>query len=331
MRKFKVSCKFNTAEEVKTTVECLIEYGYTKVEDDLSCYIPEQHIDTITIMDGKYALLSDSFALFNMLIGPAILSNIKYVQYQVDRDTFDTIAFNYRPGYVPIFVKSDEIAYISEENYNLHPTKYDKIDVQELINIVQGKEKYKYLGEWVTPDPNTAEMMKCSESKYNSNEYNTIGCGDEPVKGQSTWHSSEACRDIFDQMEYGTILYSPLIGEVHFLDICDDDTVAVTTGVGDEEIYFDTTGRFCINGENAPLSSPCMLFPSRENCSWDGWIIKDSTVEEDEVELKDGDIVIGYRQDATLIGKLTKGGIEVGGIIFQCDSIELYNPELDLF
>ena len=66
----------------------------------------------------------------------------------------------------------------------------------------------------------------------------------------------------------GTPLYSPLFGEVEFAEVMDTDFVPIRVMKRSYGLRFDKYGRYM--GNEYP-DSECILFPSKEIRTWEGW------------------------------------------------------------
>ena len=66
----------------------------------------------------------------------------------------------------------------------------------------------------------------------------------------------------------GTKLYSPLFGEVEFAEVMDTDYVPIRVMCGIIGERFDEFGRY--KGNEYP-NAECLLFPSKEVRTWEGW------------------------------------------------------------
>lgn len=66
----------------------------------------------------------------------------------------------------------------------------------------------------------------------------------------------------------GTKLYSPLFGEVKFAEVMDTDFVPIRVMKRSYGLRFDKYGRYM--GNEYP-DSECILFPSKEIRTWEGW------------------------------------------------------------
>ena len=66
----------------------------------------------------------------------------------------------------------------------------------------------------------------------------------------------------------GMKLYSPLLGEVEFAEVMDTDYVPIRVMCGIIGERFDKYGRY--KGNEYP-DAECLLFPSKEVRTWEGW------------------------------------------------------------
>jgi len=81
----------------------------------------------------------------------------------------------------------------------------------------------------------------------------------------------------------GMKLYSPLLGEVEFAEVMDTDYVPIRVMCGTIGERFDEFGRY--KGNEYP-NAECLLFPSKECRTWEGWKAQV------EPKFKVGDVII---------------------------------------
>lgn len=68
---------------------------------------------------------------------------------------------------------------------------------------------------------------------------------------------------ILKNIPKGFKLFSPIFGDVEFLEILKDDNFPIVVKYGDIRQFFSKEGKFFINED-----SECLLFPSKENRDW---------------------------------------------------------------
>jgi len=74
--------------------------------------------------------------------------------------------------------------------------------------------------------------------------------------------------ELLEDAQKGMKLYSPLFGEVEFAEVMDTDYVPIRVMKRGYGLRFDEYGRYM--GNEYP-DSECLLFPSKECRTWEGW------------------------------------------------------------
>ncbi len=335
-----LNIKFTSSnrKEITELTNLLKSKGYIETPIPLQ-ELYEFYIDTIEVFDNKFYLKSSNFTLFNIF---TINNTTDYIYYQIENiDNFKTIIDLYEPGYTP-YVYTDTN---STGGYNqscnqvvskIHNSLIDYVyitsdNTPQALDIDYFITKLLPSGNWefraiINSNLEYASSNIYSNVKDNSECLDSCPEDNSNTQGFIVYENIEPCKEIFDQMQIGTRLYSPIFGTVTFLGVY-DKTIGVECQ--DMEYFFSKDGKYRPFNKEVK-GACCMLWPSSQKHTWEGTIVYTGNESESDT-LNVGDVVVGYRKDATLIGKYGGVGVVVGDTEYGCDSIEKYDPMLDLF